>query len=310
MNDPGPDSWRRFTSPEESDAAMLEAWQNEQWSAAASFCGALAAPEANLEILQSLVTPESLERWGDFRAVAARYATIEDPAYGSVVNPAFDTEDVGYFKVLRGVSQNYQVVDEQPMLVAAVVTVVRHPFEKRWMVEAFGEMVRPESIPCMRGDTARWDGQQRRRFDVVPMDAWLTQHGTKRMDGSGTYNFPETPRWNREGGGKIELDVSMLEGRVSVAEAVQARRRMSPVRPKDRVRYFLAHDLYDASYLPCRTPNSLNLKHVSVYGNMTKIAQWTPPGQDQLSNVQAHRRWWDQPDRVTLESLRTEVSDE
>ncbi|MEU8901414.1 hypothetical protein AB0C65_36495 [Nocardia sp. NPDC048505] len=300
------DSWRRFTSDGEIEAVYPSIQQDPPYLVATLFCEALEDPERNQVALRALVTPESLPAWGDFSTTAAQFSSIQDPGYGSRVDRAFEADDVGYFKILSGVTQSYQVTEGQIIACAAVITLVLHRDTGQWMVHSIGEQVRPEEIPSRTGDSVRWDAPQKRRMDIVPLDAWLTQHGERRADG--TFKFTEAPRWERPT--YIEFDVSMIEGRATIAEASFARRRMSRVTPRDCVRRFRAADLYDASYMPMRTPARKNQKHVSVYANMEEVESWTPPDENSLIALEANRRWWDRPERITLKSLTIEVAHE
>lgn len=306
MPDGTEEDWRRFTSPEEVETSVREANRDEPHLVASLFCEALGDPEQNQVALRALVTQESLEAWGDFSTAAEMLASIEDAGYGSKVDRAYEADDVGYFKILSGVTQSYQVQGEQFVNAAAIITLVWHRDAERWMVHSIGQQVRPEDIPSRTGDGVRWDTPQRRRMAPVPPQSWLTQHGQKRADQS--YKFTEVPRWERPS--YIEFDVSMIEGRATVTEAAFARRRMSKVTARDIVRRFRCVDLLAASYMPIRTPSGKNQKHVSVYADMTEVASWTPPNEESLIALEANRRWWDRPGRVTLESLVAEVDDQ
>ncbi|WP_448059973.1 hypothetical protein [Cellulomonas hominis] len=144
--DPGYE-WRRFTSSEEAEAALPEVAFDDPASVALLFVKALFDPETNAVALDYLVTPESRAAWGDFTEAAQMLAEIEDAGFGSNINRAHDAPDVGYLKILRGVSQSYQVTDGQLVMAAAVVTVVWRPEYERWMVHSIGDYLKPEDVP-------------------------------------------------------------------------------------------------------------------------------------------------------------------
>jgi hypothetical protein len=64
-----------------------------------------------------------------------------------MVNKAQGDPDVAYAKILSGVTQSYEVLDEQPVLAAAVITLVWRPDHRRWMVHGIGDYISPEEVP-------------------------------------------------------------------------------------------------------------------------------------------------------------------
>ena len=64
-----------------------------------------------------------------------------------MVNEAHGDSTVVYAKVMRGVIRNYQVSDDQPVLAAAVLTLVWRPGYGQWIVHATGEPILPEEVP-------------------------------------------------------------------------------------------------------------------------------------------------------------------
>lgn len=156
---------------------------------------------------------------------------------------------------------------------------------------------------------ARWDARQIRPFDAVPTDAILTHLGRRRVDG--TVEFCEEPRWRDPRTERwLEIDVSMLEGELDIADAVRLVRRRPPpanAQAGDAVRYFRAGDLFNAGYYVLRTPSKIP-NHVSVYGDLdaigTSINRNLPGDFTAIIHDQgAHQRWWSMGDRVTLKSL-------
>lgn len=118
-----------------------------------AFCTALGRREEYLEQLRMLVTPESAEAWGDFASAAALLSNIEDAAYGSIAERAYDDPDVAYLKILSGVTEGFQVLEGQPILAAAVVTLVLrdgvpvYGGGRGWLVHSLGVHSRPEETP-------------------------------------------------------------------------------------------------------------------------------------------------------------------
>lgn len=167
-----------------------------------------------------------------------------------------------------------------------------------------GQRVRPRRQEwAPRGDGLRWDDPQVRNVSMVPYDTWLT-HLSDRSEPSG---FRELPRWDHEHRGhfRIEVAMSMLEGRLSSEDAQMAVRRMSTIRRGVKVRRFIAGDLIRASYIPHRTPTRAIPNHVSVYGDLSGISEDSQWGErpEMYNDVDAHMRWWNNPGREPLASL-------
>ena len=97
--------------------------------------------------LHNLVTPESLDAWGDFSEAAKGLEAIQNPGFGSRANRAHDASDVAYVKILSNIEQSYEVTEEQVVLAAAVVTLVWRPEFGQWMVHGLGDHIRPEGLP-------------------------------------------------------------------------------------------------------------------------------------------------------------------
>lgn len=154
-----------------------------------------------------------------------------------------------------------------------------------------------------------WAAGQTRHFEVLPPETVLTQLGRRKANGS--IEFREIPAWRKRHGGWIEIDVSMLEGRLSIEEAVRFIRRR-PVTDRERrqdcVRYFRCGDLAAANYFVLRTPTSSIDIHISVYGNLDEIKDrcMHPDRAQMFVDQGAHYAWWSAPGRVTLESIEYE----
>ncbi len=149
-----------------------------------------------------------------------------------------------------------------------------------------------------------WDERQERWFEAVPTDSVLTHLGRVRR---GSPPFDEEPLWrSSEVERWVEVDVSMIEGELSIEDTVRLVRHR-PQRPRDSkrdcIRCFRAGDLIQAGFYPMRTPSRQNPHHVSIYGDMELIMERA--GKEfghVLIDQPAHRWWWGVPVRVTLES--------
>lgn len=123
-----------------------------------AFMNALDDPAANIVLLSNLVTPESRHRWGDFTATKAMLDEIDQPGYGSTVNRRPGAPDVGYFKILSGVSHGYEVTEEKAVMIPAMVTLVWRPEAGEgilpepgmWLVHQIGEAADPEDLSHIR----------------------------------------------------------------------------------------------------------------------------------------------------------------
>ncbi len=111
------------------------------------FCNALSDPKYFRPVLTRFVTPESLSAWGDFSAAATFLDSVQDAGYGSFAERALGDDDVAYFKILSGVTDSYQVLDEQIIAAAGVVTLVWRPELGEWRVHGIGEYLKPEDVP-------------------------------------------------------------------------------------------------------------------------------------------------------------------
>lgn len=142
-----PAQWRRFTPKEEAAKAIPEDDPSNPAVVGHRFCEALEDHVYYRNALLNLTTPESHPAWGDFSEAAARYASIEDAGFGTRANYAEGASDVAYFKILSGVDESYQVLDEQIVPFAAVVTLVWRPERGMWLVHGMGDYIQPEKVP-------------------------------------------------------------------------------------------------------------------------------------------------------------------
>ena len=146
----GPD---RFPGVVPVDPAVLEGMQvpeghREPWAVAYDFLQLLEDPIGNRNALLALTTPESHAAWGDFTQVAAAYASIPDHGFGTMVDFAEGARDVCYFKIFSNMQEEaYYALEDVPVLVRALVTLVYRPVLGRWMVHWYGERMEPNAIP-------------------------------------------------------------------------------------------------------------------------------------------------------------------
>ena len=138
---------RRFASEEDAAAALPEPSLDDPVAVGILFLKALRDPGQYSNALHNLVTPESLDAWGDFSEAAKGLEAIQNPGFGSRANRAHDASDVAYVKILSNIEQSYEVTEEQVVLAAAVVTLVWRPEFGQWMVHGLGDHIRPEDLP-------------------------------------------------------------------------------------------------------------------------------------------------------------------
>lgn len=112
-----------------------------------TFLAALDDVARNCESLELIVTPESLGSWGDFIEASEYLASIPNWGLGSMPTPAEGDSSVQYAKILSGVDQTFQVLEEQAIFAAALITLVWRSDYGRWMVHALGEAVHPDAVP-------------------------------------------------------------------------------------------------------------------------------------------------------------------
>ncbi len=129
------------------------------------------------------------------------------------------------------------------------------------------------------------DAVQPRDVSAVPelptgielQDGWLTQFGTD--------TFRRKPRFARP-----EFDVSVLMGKLDLEATVLAVLGRKP-RPHHNHRHFSVPRLVAACYRCLHTPSRRNPQHASILAEC--------PDED----VEAHRAWWSDPRRQSLDSL-------
>ncbi len=147
-DDQPPAKWFRDVSDEEALAGLPDEDSTDPVIAGVTFCNALTQNFPYYRTaLKQLVTPESLDAWGDFSEAAAFLNELPEMAFGSKVNEAVGAPDVVYFKILRDVTTSYEVVDEQPINAAAVLTLIWRPERKQWLVHSIGDYSTLENLP-------------------------------------------------------------------------------------------------------------------------------------------------------------------
>jgi hypothetical protein len=115
------------------------------WVAAAAFQQLLGSDRADrLEILRAMVTPDSVDAWGDFSGVrdlpadAAMTTRVDSPALG-----------VAYVRFVADPGQ--VLVADRPTMISprAAATLQYRPESGRWLVHAVGHYVLPEDLPVV-----------------------------------------------------------------------------------------------------------------------------------------------------------------
>lgn len=157
MEDPDDDE-ARWTSFDTEQVKMTAMGARHPLTTALAFMAALDDPVSNLDLLGNLVTPESRKNWGDFSAVKAMLDAIDEPGYGSIVNRRPGVPDVGYFKILSGISKAYEVTEVRDVMLPAMVTLVWRPEARAeflpvpgmWLVHQIGEPAEPEHLSHVR----------------------------------------------------------------------------------------------------------------------------------------------------------------
>jgi hypothetical protein len=152
------DSWSVF---DDEQVRMELGGLSHPLTVALEFVRALGAPVLDTAWLRQLVTPESQEHWGDFSSAKDVYDSIEKPGFGSTINQPEGAPDVGYFKVLSGVTEGFTVSEPTSIMVPAVATLVWRPEAGpaeqpgMWLVHQFGESADPESLRHVRTSPGR-----------------------------------------------------------------------------------------------------------------------------------------------------------
>lgn len=145
--DQPPAEWRRFATPDEAADAIPEPDLTDPASVGVLFYQALQDPSEFQQVLAFLTTPESQSAWDDFAEAGEMLAAIEDHGIGTMVKEAQGDPSVAYAKILRGITDSYEVLDNQIINAAAVITLVWRPDFGRWMVHGIGDSILPEDVP-------------------------------------------------------------------------------------------------------------------------------------------------------------------
>jgi hypothetical protein len=115
------------------------------------FITALETSPMPLDVLTSMVSPESLESWGDFSRVAMQIEGIPNLGF---VDGAFGFEgapDVIYIGVLANVTKARLQPSQVPPVVA-MVNIIWRPELGKWVVHEIGGPVHPDQLPRTYGE--------------------------------------------------------------------------------------------------------------------------------------------------------------
>ena len=92
----------------------------------------------------------------DFSGAKSLYDQIQSPGFGSTINRRPGAPDVGYLKVLSNVIEGYEVTEETPVMIPAMVTLVWRPEAGpidnpgKWLVHQFGATAEPDELSHVR----------------------------------------------------------------------------------------------------------------------------------------------------------------
>lgn len=113
---------------------------------ASMFFSAIADPQTFAVALRRMVTPESLESWGDFQSAADLFNSIPDPGMQTRAKSAHGDDEVKYVGVVYGVEEDFQMKGGA-MVSSQIITLVWRPEFGSWLVHHFGDYVLPENVP-------------------------------------------------------------------------------------------------------------------------------------------------------------------
>ncbi len=113
------------------------------WAAGLAFHAALTHDDGpQLDVLGTLVTPESLAAWGDFSA--ARELLADTGMTSRADRPA---PGVAYVKFVSDPGQGLKADADTPIMARAVATLQFRPESGRWLVHQLGDYCLPEDLP-------------------------------------------------------------------------------------------------------------------------------------------------------------------
>jgi hypothetical protein len=102
--------------------------------------------EMNAVILEAFTNPESRASWGDYQTSHDLLESLGEWGIGS--EPLYATErdiEIAYVKILPEVDENMVVTEETPVLVGAILSLVRRPdINGGWFAQAIGEYWHPK----------------------------------------------------------------------------------------------------------------------------------------------------------------------
>jgi len=137
---------RRVSEAEAAEAMRPTTDLADPANVGSLFCQCLVNGPANLlDLLRELVTPESLEMWGDFEDVARHLKSIPDVGWASLAHPVPGHPDVAHFFIVSGLGVPYEALNVQPIEnVAETLTLVYRG--ERWYIHAFGRALSPDEL--------------------------------------------------------------------------------------------------------------------------------------------------------------------
>jgi hypothetical protein len=140
--------WIHRTRASEAGDGPAEPSGNLQDAAevARLFCEALMDPAHFRNTLESLVTPDSREYWGDFSVATRKLQQVPDWDTASVAEPAAGNPAVAYVGIFPSGAAGSMPYSGRPAGGGAVVTLVWRDHLGAWLVHAFGPPADPATV--------------------------------------------------------------------------------------------------------------------------------------------------------------------
>ena len=111
-------------------------------------------PDGDDEILSQLITPESVDAFGDFSVARTMVAAEKDTGIGSLANRPEGASDVAYMKLILNMhdqllpgTESLIVSGAETLARAFIASLVWRPERGMWLVHSFGDYARPEEMP-------------------------------------------------------------------------------------------------------------------------------------------------------------------
>lgn len=136
-------------APELADDHALGQPFLEPAGSANLFMLGLADPRRYFNALRNLTTPESWAAWRDYTAAAEMVEQELGEGWSITTRGERVGDDVAYVPLLTGMTEPvYYVLNETPVLAAAVISLVHRPSLGGWLVHAFGNIrFPPDRLP-------------------------------------------------------------------------------------------------------------------------------------------------------------------